>query len=246
MPLVWAFTALVVAASVTVPVYGPPELTAVAGFVVLAGVAVFLSRGMLYAQQRLSGVRVTPEQFPEAHAMLVEAAAAYGLRRVPEAFVVLGNGVLNAFASGHGHRRFVVFNSDLFEVGGRLRDPEAFRFVLGHEVGHIAAGHTSYLRMLLSSVSSVLPVAGATLSRAQEYTADNHGYSLTPDGSRGLTVLAAGRYLYPQVDFDAMADRAAVERGFFAFVANALSTHPVLVKRFAALRDRSRPGRLFR
>ncbi|WP_106437601.1 MULTISPECIES: M48 family metallopeptidase [Kitasatospora] len=246
MPLVWVFTAVVIAASVTVPVYGPPQLTAVAGLVLLAGVGVFLSRGMLYAQQRLSGVRITPEQFPEAHAMLVEAAKAYGLRKVPEGFVVLGNGVLNAFASGHGQRRFVVFNSDLFEVGGRLRDPEGFRFVLGHEVGHIAAGHTSYLRMLLSSISSVLPVAGATLSRAQEYTADNHGYSLTPDGSRGTTVLAAGRYLYPRVDFDAMADRGATERGFFAFVANAVSSHPVLVKRFAALRDRSRPGRLFR
>ena len=33
--------------------------------------------------------------------------------------VVLGNGAINAFASGHGFRRFVVVYSDLFEVGGR-------------------------------------------------------------------------------------------------------------------------------
>lgn len=246
IPLVVAFTVVIVAACVSVPVYGRPQLTGAAAVVLLAGIGVFLSRGMLYARQRVSGVRITPQQFPEAHAMLVEAARAYGLKRVPEAFVVLGNGAVNAFASGHGNRRFVVFYSELFEVGGRLRDPEGFRFILGHEVGHIAAGHTSYPRMLLSSLMSVLPVAGATLSRAQEYTADNHGYSLTPDGSRGMTVLAAGRYLYPNVDFDAMADRARTERGFFVFAANALASHPVLVKRFAALRDRSRPGRLFR
>jgi len=49
----------------------------------------------------------------------------FGLRRVPDAYVVLGNGQLNAFASGHGYRRFVAVNSDLFEIGGRARDPEA-------------------------------------------------------------------------------------------------------------------------
>ena len=60
----------------------------------------------------------------------------------------MGSGVLNAFASGHGFRRFVVIHSDMFEVGGRTRDPEALRFVIGHEVGHLAAGHVSYFRLV--------------------------------------------------------------------------------------------------
>ncbi|MFD4144735.1 M48 family metallopeptidase [Streptomyces sp. NPDC058572] len=206
---------------------------------------IYLLRGLHYARQRVNGVRITAEQFPEAHAMLTKATHAFGLRRVPDAYVVCGNGVLNAFANGHGSRRYVVFHSDLFEVGGRLRDPETFRFVLGHEIGHIAAGHVSYLRSVATGVAQQVPVLGSALSRAQEYTADNYGYALAPSGSRGMTVLAAGKYLYPQVDFDQMADRSRTERGFFVFAANALASHPVHVKRLAALRDRTRPGRMF-
>ena len=45
---------------------------------------------------------------------------------------------------GHGFRRYVFIHSDLLEVGGAAREPDALRFVISHEVGHIAAGHTSY------------------------------------------------------------------------------------------------------
>ena len=68
----------------------------------------FFARAVMYAQIRLTGVRITPTQFPEAYQMVVEAARAAGLRRVPDAYVQLGNGQINAFASGHGHRRFIV------------------------------------------------------------------------------------------------------------------------------------------
>ena len=76
--------------------------------------------------------------------MLAEAAEAAGLRRVPDAYVILGNGTMNAFAAGHGFRRYICLYSDLFEIGGKSRDPEALRFIIGHEVGHIAAGHVGY------------------------------------------------------------------------------------------------------
>ncbi|WP_412538304.1 M48 family metallopeptidase [Longispora sp. K20-0274] len=206
---------------------------------------IYLVRGRTYATQRVNGVRITPEQFPDAHAIIVDAARAMGLAKVPDAYVVLGNGVINAFASGHGFRRYLAFHSDLFEVGGRLGDPDTFAFIAGHELGHIRAGHVSYWRQVGTALMNTVPAAGATLSRSQEYTADNHGYAVCPQGHRGMTVLAAGKYLYPQVDFDAMADRGATDRGFFVFLVNLLSSHPVNIKRFAALRDRSRPGRMF-
>lgn len=217
----------------------------IAAFVIGAPVLIFFGRGFLLAQQRLNGVPITPQQFPEAHAMVVDAAQRFRLREVPDAYVVLGNGVLNAFASGHGYRRYVAINSDLFEVGGALRDPETLRFIIGHEVGHIAAGHVSYWRQLGTIIAMRIPVLGSTLSRAQEYSADNHGYFVSPAGSRGMTVLAAGKYLYPLVNFDLMADRAQTEKGLFPWLVNAMASHPVHVKRLAALRDRSRPGRMF-
>lgn len=205
----------------------------------------FIARAMMYAQIRLIGVRITPTQFPEAYQMVAEAAHAAGLRRVPDAYVQLGNGTINAFASGHGHRRFVVIYSDLFEVGGAPRNPNALRFVIGHEVGHIAAGHTSYFRLILISLFMQIPWLGSTLSRAQEYTADNFGYRFCPEGAREVMgVLAAGKYLCNEVNFDELANRAVYERGFFTWLSNLNLSHPATTWRAHALRDRSEPGRL--
>ncbi len=203
----------------------------------------FLIRGITYATPRANGVQMTPTQFVEGYRMVVEAAARYGLEYVPDAYVVLGNGQINAFASGHGFRRYVVVYSDLFEIGGRARDPEALRFIIGHEVGHIAAGHTSYWRQLATSIGMQIPILGSLLSRAQEYSADNFGYYTQPDGApRAMGVLSAGKYMLRAVDFDQLADRATHEKGFFIFLVNLLASHPVLTWRAAALRDRTRPG----
>lgn len=206
---------------------------------------VFFVRGQMYARQRVNGVRITEQQFPEAHRMVVDAARAFGLRKVPDAYVVLGNGQINAFASGHGFRRYVAVHSDLFEIGNRLADPDALRFVIGHEVGHIAAGHTSFWRQVGISIANVIPGIGSSLNRAQEYTADNHAHEFCPEGALGLRVLAAGKYLYGEVDFDAIADRAHTDQGFFVMLVNVLSTHPINTWRFAALRERGKPGRVF-
>ena len=206
---------------------------------------VWIIRAFLYAQLRASSVQMSPTQFPEGYRMVVEAAREFGLRRVPDAYVVLGNGQLNAFASGHGYRRFVAVNSDLFEIGGQARDREALRFVIGHEVGHLAAGHVSYFRLAFSQLVSYVPFLGQAFSRAQEYTADNHGYAYAPEGVPGVMgVLSGGKYLGAEVNTHALADRATREKGFWLHMSNWLSTHPINTWRAHALRDRSRPGRI--
>nr|WP_072751123.1 M48 family metallopeptidase [Rhodococcus maanshanensis] len=214
--------------------------------VLLAPILLFFARGQMYAAQRVNGVKMTPTQFPDGYQLLVEAAARFGMPQVPDGYVILGNGQINAFASGHGFRRYVVIYSDMFEIGGQARNPDALAFIIGHEVGHIAAGHASYWRQLGMFASNYIPVIGSSLSRAQEYTADNHGLCNRPYGAPGaIGVLAAGKYLMSLVGFDEMADRARTERGFFPWLVNILSSHPVLTWRAAALRDRSRHGRVF-
>ncbi|MDY6808738.1 MAG: M48 family metallopeptidase [Actinomycetota bacterium] len=246
----WEIPTLIAVISVTLLAYLAIVWLVVLGtvsdyflFLLALPLVLLLIRGLTYAQPRVNGVQMTPTQFAEGHRMVVEAAARYGMEYVPDAYVVLGNGMINAFASGHGFRRFVVVYSDLFEVGGRARDPQALEFIIGHEVGHIAAGHTSYWRQLATSVGMNIPIVGSALSRAQEYTADNYGYYTRPAGAPGVIgVLSAGKYMLSAVDFDQFADRATHEHGFFPWASNALSTHPVLTWRAAALRDRTRPG----
>lgn len=209
-------------------------------------VVLFFGRGLLYGRQRVNGVKMSPTQFPEGYALVVEAAQQFGLSEVPDAYVVLGNGVINAAASGHGFRRYVVVYSDLFEIGGRARDPEALAFVIGHEVGHIAAGHASYWRQLGQLAMELIPFLGQALSRSMEYTADNYGCAFRPAGARhAIGVLSAGKYLLRLVDFDGMVDRATSETGFFVWLANMLSSHPVHTWRAAALRNRAVAGSLF-
>ncbi|MFZ2173721.1 MAG: M48 family metallopeptidase [Rhodococcus sp. (in: high G+C Gram-positive bacteria)] len=214
--------------------------------VLAAPILIAIARGQLYGSQQVNGIKMSPTQFPDGYRMVAEAAARLGMAQPPDAYVVLGNGRINAFASGHGFRRFVVVYSDLFEVGGAAREPDALAFIIGHEVGHIAAGHASYWRQLGQFASHYIPVVGSALSRSMEYTADNHGYCVRPHGARGaMGVLGAGKYLVSVVGFDELADRATTERGFFPWFVNLLSSHPVLTWRAAALRDRTRHGALF-
>ncbi|WP_114853282.1 M48 family metallopeptidase [Brachybacterium sp. YJGR34] len=206
----------------------------------------FWARAMMYAQLRATSVRMSPTQFPEGYRMVAEAAQQYGLRRVPDAYVQMGSGSVNAFAAGHGFRRFVVVYSDLFEAGGENRDREALRFVIGHEVGHIAAGHVSYFRLVFTNVLSYVPILGSALSRAQEYTADNFGYTVAPGGAAGtMGLLSGGKYLNAEVNVNELADRAATDPSFFVHVVNWFSSHPVTTWRAHALRDRSKPGALW-
>ncbi|WP_084252956.1 M48 family metallopeptidase [Devriesea agamarum] len=217
-------------------------------FMVLGALPLLLwvARAFMYGRMRANGVKMSLTQFPEGYRMVVEAAEDFGLRRVPDAYVISGGGTVNAFAVGHGFRRFVTVHSDLFEVGGTARDPEALRFVIAHEVGHLAAGHVGYFRLLFTQLFRVIPFVGDAFSRSQEYTADNYGYAHCPQGAPGvMALLSGGKYLNAHVNVHELADRAASEKGFWVHVVNWRSSHPVITWRTHALRDRNRPGRLF-
>ncbi|MBW4817106.1 M48 family metallopeptidase [Rhodococcus qingshengii] len=249
----WEIPLLVLAVLTTVVTYVVAIVLIAAGdlstwiLVVLAApILLFLARGQLYGSQQVNGIKMTPSQFPEGYQLVAEAAARFGMKTPPDAYVVLGNGRINAFASGHGFRRFVVVYSDLFEVGGQAREPDALAFIIGHEVGHIAAGHASYWRQWGQFASNYIPVIGSSLSRSMEYTADNFGFHMRPQGAPGaMGVLGAGKYLVGLVGFDELADRATLESGFFPWFVNILSSHPVLTWRAAALRNRTHSGHLF-
>ena len=118
--------------------------------------------------------------------------------------------------------------------------------MIAHEVGHVAAGHVSYLRLLFTNLLAQVPLLGTAYSRSQEYTADNFGYLHAPAGAPGvMAVLAAGKYLNADVNVNELADRAAHEKGLWVHIANWQSSHPVTTWRTHALRDRRRPGHLW-
>jgi Zn-dependent protease with chaperone function len=220
-------------------------------YLVVAGIiGLYIARGYINAAERANSVEITPEQFPDVSERIDRYAELFELDDVPTAYMAQSGGTLNAFASKHNRTNFIRINSDIFEVGSfglgpRERDTASLDFIIAHELGHVAASHTTYWYTFISGYVSYIPFVGHALSRAKEFTADNYGYHAAPDGVSGIVLLSGGKYLYPDVDPQQFVDRARSDRGVFVFLYNALSSHPIITKRLEALKDRSRPGRLF-
>ncbi|HZJ54571.1 MAG TPA: M48 family metallopeptidase [Myxococcaceae bacterium] len=203
------------------------------GFVAMAH-AVFL------ASVRGNGVRVGPGQLPDLHRRLVAASHRLGVERVPELYLLQSGGLLNAFATKLLSRRFVILYSSL---GDACSDPRQLDFVLGHELGHLAAGHLAWNGFLLPF--RLVPWLGAAYSRAREYTGDRCGLAVVEElepAMRGLVVLAAGGKYAGEVNLHAFAEQRAESGRFWMATTELMSSHPFLCKRVAELQNLVHPG----
>lgn len=219
-------------------------IVSIVGLVYAAfGALFFLTAHALFlAHVRTNGVRVDARQLPDLHARVVAAAASLGLAQVPAVYVLQGGGLLNAFATKLLSRRYVVLLSDLVE---HCADPRQLDFVIGHELGHLAAGHLTWNLFLLPY--RIAPWLGAAYWRACEYTCDRCGLAAAGDAEqamRGLVVLAAGGRVAAQVDLAAFASQRLESGGFWSTVLELTSYHPFLCKRVGQIQELGRPGTL--
>lgn len=107
----------------------------------------------LYYLDNIAGsVRVTPKMFGRIHRSLQWGCKVLDLDE-PELYVKL-DPVPNAFTYGHT-RPFIVLTSGLVDI---LSDEERF-FVVGHELGHIKAGHVLYT-VLAENIATVMALVG--------------------------------------------------------------------------------------
>ena len=138
-------------------------------------------------------------------------------------------GVLNAFATRFVGRNYVVIYSEIFDLIHEERTDE-LSFIIAHELGHVKRNHI--LKRLLLFPSFIVPFLGAAYSRACEYTCDNIGNALSPNGSKnGLMILAAGKKSFKKVNMDEYLELAEDETGFWKWFAEKVSSHPNLPKR---------------
>jgi Zn-dependent protease with chaperone function len=183
---------------------------------------------------RGSAVRLGPAQFPELSEHVRSLAQRMGLRRTPSVYLMQQDGTLNAFAMRFLRSHIVVLLSDLLEACG---DNAAARdMVIGHELGHIRAGHL-YGRWLLAPASFV-PFLGSALARAREYTCDRYGFAAAGDRDGalvGLSILAAGPKYGPLVNRETWVRQREDLRGLWMLVGEWLGSHPPLSKRVVAL-----------
>ena len=223
----------------------PFEVTAV-GYGIVILVALLFVLYFMYAQYRVMSLRITEKNFPEVYALIEEYARRLGIR-VPKAYVVQQNGVLNAFSAFLPRRQWICIHSELFEVAYREhKDMDALAFVIAHEMAHIYYGHATLHYNLAILFSNAIPVLGSTASRAREYSCDRLAQRLTgTDGIDAMLVLVVDRHLYKMVDKEDYVEEMRMQKGFFVWIYNLLADHPVMSKRIVALAEGKGSGKLY-
>jgi Zn-dependent protease with chaperone function len=220
------------------PLSGPAvdaiRLAFVALLLLVPGLVVY--RQLTRAGTRGSAVRLSRRQFPDIYSLKEDFARRLELRRNPEIYLTSGNGALNAFAASTVGHDFVVIHSELFS-NTYEKNKDALAFIIGHELGHLRLGHTRLWYQLSTAYVDRIPLLGGFLSRAREFSCDRHGAYLAPRGQEGLVLLAAGRYVYKEVDLDELLEQARAFRGFWPTVAQLPQSHPFTVRRLKALYD---------
>jgi Zn-dependent protease with chaperone function len=216
------------------PVVDAIRVAFVALLLLVPGLVVY--RQLTRAGTRGSAVRLSLRQFPDIYAVKDDFSRRLNLRRDPEIYLMSGNGALNAFAASTFGYDFVVIHSELFS-NTYERNKEALAFIVGHELGHLRLGHTRLWYQLSTAYVDRIPLLGGFLSRAREFSCDRHGAYLAPRGQEGLLLLAAGRYVYKEVDVEELLEQAQRFRGFWPIVAQLPQSHPFTVRRLKVLYD---------
>jgi len=191
----------------------------------------WFTHGLLVARLRSESVCITPQQYPELHATFTEVCQRLQLAVVPELYLLQSGGVLNAFATKHAGRNFVVLYSSFVEILGA--SSPLMKFLMGHEIGHIQRKHL--FKTMYLTPGMVLPLVGEAYHRACEATCDRYGAYAADDlnsSMLALTVLASGREA-SNIDTRQFAEQHFTTRGFFVSWHELLVSYPTLSQRVA-------------
>ncbi|HVR09328.1 MAG TPA: M48 family metallopeptidase [Thermoanaerobaculia bacterium] len=150
-----------------------------------------------------SNLRVTRDNLPDLHTLVLEAVQVLDMKVPPEVYLQEGGGI-NAFSAGV-EKPLLVLNAGCLD---HLTDDELV-FVIGHELGHIKSQHVLYHQIGfalpylstalgdlpgLSVLSTAMKVALLNWKRMSELTADRAGLLACQnrDAAIGAMVKIAG------------------------------------------------------
>ena len=183
---------------------------------------------------RGTAVKITPQQFPDLQQRVAACSSKLGMKNVPDVYLLHADGAFNALATRFLGRNFVVLFSDV--VDALEAQPGAVNFYIGHEMGHIHRKHLLWGPFLAPAL--LLPLLGASYSRAREYTCDRYGLACCEnpqDATTGLAALAAGGRRWRILSKEDYAGQTRESSDFWMSFHELVSDYPWLTKRMAAL-----------
>jgi Zn-dependent protease with chaperone function len=188
------------------------------------------------AYLRTSAVRVSERQLPELHRAVQACCAKLNLPAVE--VYVLQDTVWNAFAMKLRGQRTVVLLSGAVDAILLKGDDQQLMWVVGHELGHHAAGHLDWSRKL-AALGGWFVWAALWHSRRAEFTCDRIGLYCAGSLRASQLALASatvGAQLASRIDLrEAQAQWAAHGSEFFVKYRTLYSTHPAMLCRMEAL-----------
>lgn len=180
-------------------------------------------------------ILISEEQFPHIHRMVVEGAQKLGMS-TPEAFIFNSDGAFNAFAKRVFGRKYLLLTSSIVDA----TTDEQIRFIVGHELGHHAAGHLNFGLFLLRLPARLIPFLHKAYSRQCEYTCDKLGLYVSrdvTDSCTALTMLGCGcQKLNTRLNLSAFEKQESQVPEVSGYLAEILRTHPRLTRRVLALK----------
>ena len=186
-----------------------------------------------------NSVKVSDEQYPEIYALVKRHAAVLNLASIPQVFVVNNQTATNALAIKFVAKKYIILYSSLIDVSLAHGSLKELSMVIGHELGHHAAGHLAWWKMFLLNPAMFIPFFGAAYSRACELTADRIGLYLCGDAEaarRGLIALASGSiYLAPKTASRPFTEQEREMPLLFGFLHDLYATHPRTTRRVLEL-----------
>ncbi len=193
----------------------------------LGAVTAWLQARRIRAVIQGQAVRIDAAQLPELNGCVESFCARLGLKETPDLYLY-EDGALNALALKLAGKQVVLLTDDAVWGALASKNPRALGFIIGHELAHIALGHTSLARQFIRSVFR-------PLARIDELSADNVARALVGDAQvafDGVKLLTVGPQLSHYMNDAALMAQAQ------AVVANKLSakvektmSHPLLMRR---------------
>lgn len=178
-----------------------------------------------------NGVKITAEQYPDLHARVLKCCERLQIRQPPDVYL-LRTDFFNALATRFLSRNFIVLFTDVVDA---LEDrPGAVDFYIGHELGHIDRGHLRYGWYV--GIVGWIPLLGAALRRAQEYTCDRYGTACCDtreDLVAALAAISAGDTRWRTLNVDAYLRQIEESGGFWMSYNEYTGDYPWLSKRMA-------------
>jgi len=237
---VLALTLLVILAGVVIS-----AVITVCGSLIFIPILIFMAYASSKAHHQTLMHRAYPvsrSSLPQIYRLIKECETR--LRPGPIQAFVTPNAQLNAYTFGLEDPKVIVMYSSLFEV----MDDDEMRFIIGHELGHVALGHT-WLNSLVGGMAGVPSTSMASMlmamallwwNRTCEMSADRAGLLVCGKPEKAITSLVklvAGPQARSQAALEAAYRQIDAEDDtIMGPLAETMDTHPMLIRRINEIR----------